>query len=81
MHMEFPHNILKREKENGVPSFSGTGDVENITYPVSQRGCPFFRYVSSLAGPLRLPYNYFDLDFGKMGAPVFPPPQEGTCVN
>ena len=52
MHMEFPHNILKREKENGVPSFSGTGDVENITYPVSQRGCPFFRYVSSLARSL-----------------------------
>lgn len=33
MHMEFPHNILKREKENGVPSFSGTGGCGEYNLP------------------------------------------------
>lgn len=36
----------------GCPLFLVRGDVENITYPVSQRGRPFFRYVSSLAWSL-----------------------------
>lgn len=52
MHMEFPHNILKQKKKMGCPLFLVRGDVENITYPVSQRGLLFFRYHSPLAWSL-----------------------------
>lgn len=77
MHRAFPHNILKQKKKMGRPLFLVRGDVGNITYPVSQRGRPFFRYVSSLAGSLRISYNYFDLDFGRWRHPFFRYPRRG----
>lgn len=42
MHRAFPHNILKQKKENGAPSFSGTGGCEEYNLSLLPARPPLF---------------------------------------